>query len=136
MTFRFLIQAGPAGTRWSPTVADLAIVYRRQLDHMVVQLSGELDICRASELRRELASLIDARGVRALVIDLSNLEFIDAAGLGVFVHAHQRIRARDGTIRLIHPRPNVRRALDIAGLSHTFEVHQSDSLCRSSIGAR
>ena len=81
-----------------------------------VRLAGELDIVTAARLRDVLVSLPGP----AIVVDLSDLEFIDAAGLSALVLA---IRHHEGNgepgrqlaVRGAHGL--VRRVIEVGGLS-------------------
>jgi anti-anti-sigma regulatory factor len=48
------------------------------------------------------------------VLDLCDLTFLDAAGLGVLVTAWRQAHARGATLTIAHARPPVRRLLDLA----------------------
>lgn len=82
-------------------------------DQVIVRLSGELDIESAPTLRACLELVALARQ-RRLVLDLSELEFCDSTGLGVFVEWQRR--ARDGAFEFVlrSPRAHLRRLLEFA----------------------
>lgn len=52
----------------------------------VVAMGGDLDIATAPTLRRELTTALNAH--REVVLDQSGVDFMDCAGLGALVHAH------------------------------------------------
>jgi len=85
-----------------------------------VEVSGELEMLSAPQLHERLAALIDGQGDLSIVIELSGLEFMDAAGRRVLVHAQHRIRTHGGDIRVAGPRPTVQRVFEITGLSGFF----------------
>jgi anti-anti-sigma factor len=79
-----------------------------------VWLSGELDVTGAALLRDALAGLAGSR----VVVDLSALRFVDAAGMSVLALAARRHPERL-TVRGAHGL--VRRAIDAGGLAHLLE---------------
>ena len=81
--------------------------------HILV-LHGELDIMSADDLA---LALVEVAG-STVVVDLSDLTFIDSSGISALVMARNRIVA-DGRGLLVLTRPGgiVRRALEIVGLS-------------------
>ena len=89
-------------------------------DRVVVRLSGELDLDTAPALRGclERVALV---GQHELVLDLSELEFCDSTGIGVFVEWQRR--ARDGEFDLVlrSPRAHLRRLLEFALLDRLVE---------------
>ncbi len=90
---------------------------------VVVDLSGELDVASAPELRHKIMTLI-ASGQIGLVLDAGALEFIDAAGIGCLVRAANRARAAGGWVRLIRVGQRHRRLLLILGLGRTLPVYE------------
>lgn len=89
--------------------------------HTVVRLTGELDVgsvpCFAEALERA-----HARGARTIVLELSELRFIDSSGLHALVAALKRQRGVGGDVVLHGATPSTRRVLDITGLSTVFTV--------------
>ena len=62
-----------------------------------------------------VGGLADSRGSR-VVIDLSDLNFLDRRGPGAIVEAGNRIDAQGDLLVLRHPAQVVRRILDVLGL--------------------
>jgi len=89
-------------------------------DAAVVRLVGELDLASADELRECLAALA-GRG-RDVVVDLAELTFIDAGGLGVLARARVVAEAKRCTITLRRPTPGVARVLAITRLDDVFTI--------------
>jgi anti-sigma B factor antagonist len=85
---------------------------------LVVQPKGEIDMVNAPLLRAALVD-IDRPYV---VVDLSEVEFIDSTGLGVLVGAGARARNRGGEVRIVCPRRGIRKVFDITGLDTVFEI--------------
>lgn len=84
------------------------------LDIHVVGLSGELDIVSADFLTSVLAEVAGS----TVVVDLSDLTFIDCRGIAALVTARDRIVASKlGDLVLTGPSGIVRKALGIVGLS-------------------
>jgi anti-sigma B factor antagonist len=94
------------------------------VDCAQVQVSGDLDLCTASELRSELSRLID-QGIKHLILDMREVEFMDSSGLVVLIHVRKRLAALGGTFALMDPTRAVQRVLAITGLTRTFRVHQT-----------
>jgi anti-sigma B factor antagonist len=85
--------------------------------HVVVRLGGELDVAGAPRLD-ELLRTLDGE---AIVVDLSDLDFVDSSGLAVFVRA----RNRGQQLRLRTPGRSVRLAFAVSGLDQVFELDKS-----------
>lgn len=86
-----------------------------------VQLRGALDAATAGQLDAVVDELVRS-GYRHLVLDLSELEFLAAAGLHVLVRAHTLLRAAGGELTLVKLPRMVRRVLAITELDTTFTI--------------
>jgi anti-anti-sigma factor len=104
---------------------DPVLGVERQGDACVVKLVGELDSYNAPEVREALA---DACGDSAerVVVDLSEVEFMDSTALGVLIEARTRLANRRAFL-LAAPGLETRRALEISGLDRHFDIHDSVS---------
>lgn len=95
-------------------------------DIHAVNVQGELDQATAEQLRRPLGESIEA-GIRGLMIDLSDCEFIDSTGLALLVDARQRMTGQDadGAFSLCCPNSQVRRLLEITALDQAMGLYDS-----------
>lgn len=93
-------------------------------DPAVVVAVGSLDARTAPRLREQLVALC-AQDRHHLVVDLDRVELLDATGLGVLVAALRRVRPYGGSVRLVCSRPDVRRVLEVAGVTGMLPLHPS-----------
>jgi anti-sigma B factor antagonist len=89
----------------------------------VVKLGGELDLYNADQVRSGLAKAT-ADSPERVVVDLSEVEFMDSTALGVLIEARTRLVNRRGFL-LAAPALETRRALEISGLDRHFSVHDT-----------
>jgi anti-sigma B factor antagonist len=106
------------GLRKEPVLAVDAIE-----DGVIVRLAGELDLYNAPAVRNALGKAA-ANGAKRVIVDLSEVEFIDSTALGVLIEARTNLRDRQGFV-LAGPGLETRRALEISGLDRHFAVHDS-----------
>ena len=92
---------------------------------VVIKLAGELDLYNAEQVREALAEASKDSPER-IVIDLSEVDFIDSTALGVLIEARTRLQNRRAFF-LAAPGLETRRALEISGLDRHFTVHESVS---------
>lgn len=85
---------------------------------VIVEVNGELDMCNAPLLAAELAARDGA--TPCLVIDLSEVTFIDSTGL----HTVARACEENGT-RVVCPPGNVRRVFEVVSFSKICPIHES-----------
>ena len=84
-----------------------------------VSLDGELDLSNADTLRAEFTR-IEATSVSRIVLDLSELEFIDSTGLAVILEAHERARSNGHVLRVLRPNGQVARVFELCGLDEVL----------------
>ena len=94
-------------------------------DGHLVALSGRLDVHAAADVRLELADAVD-RGDGELVLDLAELEAVDATGLGVLVGAHRRAQRAGRTLVLEDVPDPVVRLLLITRLDRILQTRRSE----------
>ncbi|HEX4759469.1 MAG TPA: STAS domain-containing protein [Thermoleophilaceae bacterium] len=81
----------------------------------VVAPCGEVDALTAPQLGRRLLGLAED-GKTRVVVDLSNVTFLDSTGIGVLVNALRHLRMRKGALVLVCPTERILRPFQITGL--------------------
>ena len=87
----------------------------------VLHVAGDVDVETAPALLRALVALTD-RGFSNLIIDLSDLTFIDAAGLGALVVALRGVHEAGGQLTVRSPPPVARLILELSGVEHLLRI--------------
>jgi anti-anti-sigma factor len=87
----------------------------------MVAVSGELDLPGADVLDAELRRLDADAALRAVVLDLRNLAFMDSSGLRLVVVADQRARAADRRFAVIRGPETVHRVFEITRVAERLE---------------
>ena len=85
------------------------------------ELAGEFDAFMAPRLERELLAAIDD-GHTAVVIDMTQVTFVDMSTLNTIVRALKRAYQRNGRVVLACEQRAVLRAIDLSGLR--LRVHR------------
>jgi anti-anti-sigma factor len=81
----------------------------------VVSIEGPLRLPINRELRHKVRALL-CRGERRLVLDLTQVSRIDAAGVGELVRAYNMTAASNGMLRVAHATARVTQILERVGL--------------------
>jgi anti-sigma B factor antagonist len=82
-----------------------------------VRVRGELDLHTGAELWAVASPVIDQLPPQAvLVIDLTGLQFIDAAGIGVLVRLGNALGAADRSLQVRAECPTIRRVFEVTRL--------------------
>lgn len=104
----------------APAPVQLQIDSRQQDEAAVLALSGELDIASAPDFERALADLDGSEATSRLVLDLSELTFMDSTGLRALLLARQRAVESDREL-ILRPGPRqVQRVFELSGTLDRF----------------
>lgn len=87
-----------------------------------VFLSGKLTM-RDHAAFLQMADTATGSGAGRVIIDLSGVEFIDSAGLGLLLVAHEKAKAQQGSgVVLRHPQPHILRLLDLGDFRRVMTI--------------
>ncbi len=84
--------------------------------NLPVRVEGDV----GKEIRKQLAQLVES-GERFFVYNLSNVHYIDSAGLGAMVSKIATIREKGGDIVIIHPTDFIQELLQVTNLNQVFK---------------
>ncbi|MCF7837295.1 MAG: STAS domain-containing protein [Candidatus Marinimicrobia bacterium] len=89
----------------------------------VVILGGALSAANVDTFRDQMHNwLQDNPGVRRVVLDLTAMDFIDSAGLGVLISLLKYVSEREGDIRLAGLQRRARMVFEITRTYKIFEI--------------
>jgi anti-sigma B factor antagonist len=135
------MDVGPFNLAWTPrTVGDEVTVDSGDLQELgfsitfagnqaVLGVGGEIDLLSAPEFAGILDGIID-RGHVSVVLNVAEVTFMAAAGLGVIASAAGRLGLLGGELVLRSPSAMVARLLDVTGLAAVVRVEKPGSLDR------
>jgi anti-anti-sigma factor len=106
-----------------PEIAEpvLSVEIARDGDRATVTTEGEIEFATAPRLRSALLDLAQ-EGVSRVVLDLAEVSFLDSAGISLLIQAKKRLTSSGSDLVLRTPPANIRRVLDISGVTELFEI--------------
>jgi anti-sigma B factor antagonist len=90
---------------------------------IVVSLVGEADV--TTRVLGDVLGAEAAKKPRLLLVDMSELAFIDSSALHEIVRVHRRLRADGCLLAIVSPSPAVARVLQLSALDQLIPVHAS-----------
>src|SRR6516162_5039381 len=87
----------------------------------IVPLNGEIDLHVSPTVTATLNDVIDKKPER-LVVDLSEVSYIDSAGLAALIQAMQKVEAYGGKFMLSGLQETVRSIFEISRLDQVFQI--------------
>jgi anti-anti-sigma factor len=91
---------------------------------VVIELAGELDLAVCPRLRT-LVDEATADGPETLVIDVTEVAFMDSSVLREFLRGHRAVEDAGGRIVVAGAQPTVRRLLELTGTAEMFALADS-----------
>jgi len=73
-------------------------------------------------------------GATGVVVDLSDVTFIDSTALGVLIGGVRRLHEVDGRMALVVATRPVERVLTITGLERVFSIHRTREAAVAALG--
>lgn len=92
----------------------------------VVRLTGEVDMATSPAVKETLSELVEG-GHLAVVVDLSEVTFMDSSGLHVLVDTQHRLSESGGKVVLRKPGPAVDKLLDASGYGTLFDTERGEN---------
>lgn len=83
---------------------------------LYIMLCGELDECSASYTRTIMDDLMDVNKCNQVIIDLSELEFMDSTGIGVLIGRYKKLKGKNIPIYICNPSNHVEKIFKMSGL--------------------
>lgn len=97
----------------------------KDIDGMkVLDVAGEIDVYTAPQFKEAVNGII-AGGQKHLIIDMSDVTYMDSSGFGTLLSATRRLRPQGGTINLVKCNTSIDRILKITRLNTVFATYES-----------
>jgi len=98
----------------------------------VFRLTGRMTLgMRLREVESKISELT-GQGIHKLILDLSGVEFLDSAGLGVLMILYGNMKVRGGKFRLVAPGSKV---LEVLKMTHTDSILPIDPNLEAALAA-
>ncbi len=91
---------------------------------LVVEVAGEVDMATAPQLKQALNAALS--GTRRVVVDLSNVTFLDSTALNALVQGQRELAEREIAFAIVSPKDQVVRSVfEITRLTESLRVVDS-----------
>jgi anti-anti-sigma factor len=120
-------------------VADLRssnLSWKQNAGVSILQFRANAELTQSAkeleQLRREVLEQSDSR----VIIDLSRVTRIDSAGLGQLMGCYSHLVRNAGEMKIINARPEIRKLLDMTGISMLLPHYNDEQHARLSFGEK
>lgn len=101
---------------------NISIDVKETESKLAVKVIGEIDAYTAPQLREKLFPMSEKEGIK-MVVDLSEVNYMDSTGLGVFVGVFKNVRAHDGEFKIVGLSERLQRLFEITGLADIIDIN-------------
>lgn len=85
--------------------------------------TDHLDALNFDEIKNNM--ITNSEGAEKVVLNLSNITFVDSSGLGAILTAFRQISSSQGKLVIAEPRESVKVLFKLVRLSHMINVYES-----------
>ena len=93
----------------------------------IVDLSGRIVLGEGSAGLRDLLRNLVSEGIKKILLNLRNVDYIDSSGLGELVSAFTSMRSQGGELKLLNLTKRVRTLLQITKLLTIFDITDDEA---------
>lgn len=92
---------------------------------LIVSIAGEIDHHTCENLRDKVDGQLDSNFGKNIIFDFTGVSFMDSAGIGVIIGRYKKVTPLGGKIAIANVRPNIKRILEISGISRIAGLFDS-----------
>lgn len=93
--------------------------------NLVVKLEGEIDHHSAKEIREGLDKMIAENKPKTLVLELSEIDFMDSSGLGLVLGRYRRLNEIGSKMLIKNPGERTEKIFAMAGVDKLIKIIKS-----------
>ena len=101
----------------------MAYQVRSEGETTIVALSGDVDLDSSPQVRNVLLESVG--GKRGVLVEMSDVSYIDSSGIASLVEAYQSARRGSTLFALVAVSESAMRVLELARLDQVFSIHAS-----------
>ncbi len=99
--------------------------YKIEDDALVINLSGEIDHHSAVGVRSDIDTLVFETRPKRLILELSDITFMDSSGLGLIMGRYALIKDLGGSLLLRSPSAAVMKILGLSGMDRIISIEKT-----------
>ncbi len=103
----------------------MKIVQKQNNDIIIFDIDGDIDINSSPEMREAFEDIAIAKTMK-VVVNLSNVSYVDSSGLATLVEMLKKTRSYGGKLRLASLAPKVKSLFEITKLEKLFDIFDTE----------
>ncbi|MBI5206276.1 MAG: STAS domain-containing protein [Candidatus Firestonebacteria bacterium] len=90
----------------------------------ILEIKGDIMADNRNELKVKFASLIE-NGKIKIVLNFKDIYVIDSSGIGLLISTLQKVREKNGDIKILNISGFAKRTFNVTGLNNIFHIFSS-----------
>lgn len=107
------------------TTTRLNLTQHKDVDIVELKENKILDEMNITEIGQALFGLVEARERPKLLLDFVNVDHLSSAALGMLINVNNRIKQKNGQMRLANIKPQIKEVFEITKLNRLFRLCES-----------
>lgn len=102
-------------------------------ENLIVKLRGELDHHSTESGRRKIDQYYMDKNLSNIILDLTQLTFMDSSGIGLIMGRYKNVLERKGKMALVSDNNSIDRILKMSGLIKIIDLYETVELALENI---
>ncbi|MFL0251743.1 anti-sigma F factor antagonist [Clostridium neuense] len=94
-------------------------------DKLIATIIGELDHHSSDEIRNRIDDRIDRGGYKKVILDFSNVTFMDSSGIGVIIGRYKKLKLLNSNLCIANVNKSIKKVFELSGIFKIIEVYSS-----------
>jgi len=90
----------------------------------IIKISGDIDAYHSPKLKEKMEETVKG-GFKTIILEFSEVPYIDSAGLGTLVSVLREIRNYQKELKLVGLRKNIKRIFEMTRLDNIFNIYDT-----------
>lgn len=103
----------------------MLLKFSKRDNTLIVAMAGELDHHSSENVRAKIDNKIDEFGIKNLIFDFSDVNFMDSSGIGVVIGRYKKIMEYGGKVGIVSLKPNIKRVFELGGLFKIIKEYKN-----------
>lgn len=99
--------------------------FENNSDILIVHMKGELDHHSSEEVRNIIDDRLDRESIIKLIMDFSEVIFMDSSGIGVVIGRYKKLSSKNGSICITNVRDTVKRVFELSGMFKIINIYDN-----------
>ena len=93
-----------------------------EYENITAFLSGEIDHCSASLLRREIDLAVRENNPKKLILDFSDVNFMYSSGIGLVMGRYKLMNELGGQVYIVNPQTHIKKVMRLSGIEKLASI--------------